>query len=306
MNIDVKKEISKFQNYYVTKPVGKTTIIQFCNIIKSDRHISQISKIRNPNTPDEVRKKIKSSLQSVTISGVFSERSTSGFLSHSGFICIDIDGKDNPDVKDWPVLRDRMMGYKNILFSAISVSSKGIFLIIPLAYPDEHLSHFKRLKRDFEIGLNLIIDPACSDISRLRNISYDPQAKINLYATPYIGLYRENPPETLYTCNVEDDFIKLLDLIVLKKIDITQNYKHWFAIGCAFANELGEAGREYFHKVSQFYREYSYEEANVQYNKCLRKSYNYKKDSIFYIADKYGINLKRDEELLSNYGDSLR
>jgi len=48
---------------------------------------------------------------------------------------------------------------------------------------------------------------------------------------------------------------RLVQQIVERRIDITQEEEDWFWLACAFANEFGEGGRDYFHAISQFYLE---------------------------------------------------
>ena len=52
--------------------------------------------------------------------------------------------------------------------------------------------------------------------------------------------------------------------------DITGDYATWRDLGFALSEELGEAGREYYHRISRFYPGYTREETDQQYDKCLR------------------------------------
>lgn len=288
-----KGNISLFRTYFDTNPVGEITIGEFCNYTKTGwGYCSQIKKIRNPNTTDNGRKQLKAQLPAATISGTFIKRETAGLLNHSGFICLDIDGKDNPSVTDWPELRDKLMEYNNIMLSALSVSGKGVFIIIPLQHPERHHRQFARLQRDFQ-SLDITIDPSCSNICRLRGISHDPEAKVNLDALPYQGLQKE---EVLNKATFnDDDLSRLIQLITDSRTDITDGYTNWYSIGCSLANELGEGGRDYYHQISQYYDYYSKRETNRQFNACLKRGGNFTKSTIFYIANQNGINLKAIE-----------
>ena len=53
-------------------------------------------------------------------------------------------------------------------------------------------------------------------------------------------------------------------------IDITARYHDWYRIGMALASHYGEAGRDYYHRLSRFYPRYTIEETNKQYDRCLR------------------------------------
>ena len=53
-------------------------------------------------------------------------------------------------------------------------------------------------------------------------------------------------------------------------IDITNTYDKWRDIGFAISEEYGEAGREYFHRISRNYANYDHKECEEQYSKCLQ------------------------------------
>ena len=269
MKEKAENKISLFRNYFNPRPMREISLMQFCNYVKTGWDYSSIIEtIRNPQTTDKRRKQLKSQLPAVTISGTFSKRETSKLIKHSGFVCLDIDGKDNLNINNWSELRDDLMRVKNILFSALSVSGRGIFLIIPLEHPNQHCKQFKSLQGEFQRLLDIKIDSSGVDICRLRNISYDQEAKLNFSAVPFTGISNEKqksfaPP---YTFN-EDHFSRLIQIIVDSGIDITAKYNDWFSIGCALARELGEAGRAFYHQISQYYTGYSISETDQQFSK---------------------------------------
>ena len=61
-------------------------------------------------------------------------------------------------------------------------------------------------------------------------------------------------------------------MINQNRIDITYGYNEWFSIGCALKSEFGEAGREYFHQVSQFNDKYSFRETDKKYDSIMRSN----------------------------------
>jgi hypothetical protein len=103
---------------------------------------------------------------------------------------VDIDAKDNPDILDWETLKQDLSVLPQIAYCALSVSGKGLFLVIPLRYPEKHLQQFHQLQIDFR-KMGIMIDSACSDITRLRCLSYDEHPIINENATLYEGVYVE-------------------------------------------------------------------------------------------------------------------
>ncbi len=293
-----KQEISIYEAYSKPVPGGVVTIDWFCRYIQGDHRDNDIKHrlqaVADPDTPDKQRKQIKASLPCFTPSGTFSKRNGAGLIKHSGFLCLDIDGKDNPDINDWPKFRDDMMDIANVYFSALSASHKGCFVLVPIVYPEKHIKQFKAIEKDLKKH-NIIVDKACVDVSRLRGVSFDPEAKINPDATPYMRVYEyEKPPQ--HDRPRDDsggDFMDLIHMIIKSGIDITEDYEDWFKIGCCLASELGERGREYFHDISRVYDGYTPEETDWQYNKCVKGSGKVTKNTLFYIADNYGLNLKK-------------
>ena len=73
-------------------------------------------------------------------------------------------------------------------------------------------------------------------------------------------------------------------------IDITAAYSDWLAIGFALVSELGEEGRQLFHRLSRFYPGYDEAEADRQYTVCLRDgSREISIATLFHIAKTHGI-----------------
>ena len=72
-------------------------------------------------------------------------------------------------------------------------------------------------------------------------------------------------------CAAKLDDVELLTQIVeARRLDITGDYHRWLNIGFALVEGLGEYGRDFFHRLSQFYPSYSEAEADKQYDKCMR------------------------------------
>lgn len=110
----------------------------------------------------------------------------------------------------------------------------------------------------------------------------------------------------------EIDFI--IQQIENNQIDITQAYSNWRDIGFAFADAFGEAGRDYFHRISKFYIDYDQRECDNQFNNCLKsngKGITLK--TFFHYAKQAGIKIGWDannqppssDELLPRFPKSL-
>ena len=67
-----------------------------------------------------------------------------------------------------------------------------------------------------------------------------------------------------------DDIEIVTQRIEAAGVDITGDYASWRDLGFALSDELGESGRDYFHRISRFYPGYAEKEADDQYDKCMR------------------------------------
>ena len=106
-----------------------------------------------------------------------------------------------------------------------------------------------------------------------------------------------NPPAnvraTLGGCpNPSDDLETIISRLESSQTDITANYSDWRDIGFAFADEFGEAGRNYFHRISRFYSGYSPADCNKQYDSCLKaKGHGVTLKTFFHLAKQAGIDI---------------
>ena len=231
----------------------------------------------------------------MTTSGVFrGGRRAECLAAYSGLICIDIDAKDNTEVPDFDHLKENVLSQiKEVAYAARSVGGKGYFAIIPLRYPNQHKQQFKQLQKDFaDIGIT--IDAACSDVCRLRCLSYDDEPYINEDAVAYTGVYREprqpqwQPwPRNGFADDTDERVYLACKEIELRKIDMTDNYEDWIAIGFSLAT-LGEGGREYFHIVSRQSPKYRARETDQKFTSFLRSgSKGYSIGTFFYYCQRF-------------------
>ena len=70
--------------------------------------------------------------------------------------------------------------------------------------------------------------------------------------------------------SVGEDIETITQRIEATCTDITSGYDNWRDLGFALSEELGEAGRDYFHRISRFNSDYDYAEADKQYDRCLK------------------------------------
>lgn len=306
--------ISKFANYKANISNGSVDLWEW--LLGDNEYRGVVDMIRQ--MPDKVqRNKYKAMLPAVTISGIFSHRGTDCLISHTGLICIDIDGNDNPNITDWEVLKPRLAELSYILYCGLSVSATGVFCIVEIADSEKHLNHFYALRRDFQ-AMGIVIDSSCKDICRLRGYSYDAKAYLNINAVVY-DKFADSPmlvprklpyPEKRRPIDVRAQLLQpsigkavvvspseniyprirnLIANVIHKEIDITVRAEDWFIICAILARLFLEEGRAMFHNVSKFYPNYTKKECDATFTRCLLRSYSYSAEQLFEIARKYGV-----------------
>ena len=278
-------DISIYRNW--KDNVGTTC--KLGTFLASNKYKNEIERLRSLSCKEE-RREIKAQLPAATISGIFHPtRSARNLQKHSGLICIDIDADENQSINDWEALKKDLSIIPQISYISLSVSGNGLFLIIPLRYPDHHLQQFKALQQDFN-KMGIVIDKNCSDVCRMRIISYDAAPYINVSAIAYERIYIE-PKPVIKTYDNDCTMNKVCSCITqIQKymIDITDDYTDWFRVGCSLAS-LGEVGRELFHAVSSINPKYSHIDTDRKFTNLLQKTNRFDIGTFFYICADYGI-----------------
>ncbi len=77
---------------------------------------------------------------------------------------------------------------------------------------------------------------------------------------------QEHTPSNTNNRESIEDYISLIEQ---SATDITKNYADWRNIGFAIAEEYGESGRNYFHRISKFHSSYDSKDCDEQYSKCI-------------------------------------
>lgn len=241
------------------------------DFLSSKTYIDKILLMR-AETNAEQRRHMKLSLPQATISGVFFPNRRSEYMQkHSGFICVDIDKKDNQHIANFSDLKHELSKLPEMAYISVSVSGNGYFCIIPLKYPQWHKKQFKQLEKDL-LGYGIIIDKACGDVTRLRCISFDENPYINRDAVPYSGCYVDPVPKFITNYKASNEINKIYALcriIESRKIDITSTYDNWIRVGAALST-LGESGREAFHICSKQNDNYCFTETDRKFNNLMR------------------------------------
>lgn len=278
----------------VTDRIGVTVSLE-C-FLRSRRHRDRIIELRS-ETDAARRKAIKLSLPACTVSGLFSPcRKVENLVRHSGLMCIDLDGKDNPDYTV-DGMRKVLCSLPYVAYASLSVGAGGMFAIIPMAYPERQKEHFAALKHEFMERFGLVLDN-CGDITRLRVLSYDESAYMNGNASLYDSLYeyREQAVCPAFSGQYDDVYkvTRCVDAIEQNHIDITSSYAEWFNIGASLAS-LGERGRYFFHVVSRQNGKYRFSDTERKFTQLLERTSRIGLGTFFYWCRQYGITYSKQE-----------
>lgn len=291
----------------VTAAAGRAaSLAEFLNDMSSHQLINQIRMTEDKTE----RTRLKSALPCATISAICPNgRKTDNTFEHTGLICIDIDGQDNPRFGSGAELKAEVCKVAEVAYCSFSASGNGCFAIFRLSHLEHHLGHFLALQRLFKSRLGIVIDGQCKDVKRLRFATFDPEPYININAEPFriVDVVRESTKnrtkptaimsQHIWKDNLEsthDKVARLVDEVVRRSIDLTDGYSNWVEIGMALA-DLGETGREFFHAVSSVYHGYDRAKADTKFTNLLRTTRKVTIATFFHQCEAHGITLSNDD-----------
>jgi len=300
-------KVSYFKSVYETTP-GTIDLRRWLG--GYDKLNQVISSIRSCNDP-VLRRQLKLKLPCMIPAGVFNRPADDSLQTFSGLMSLDFDHISQPEE-----VKRLAIGHPNCWYAGLSAGGKGVFALISVA--DDAVGRWKEyhaaLIKQFGAA-SKSIDVQCSNISRKRFYSYDPRPMFNHDALnrPFVlpgykatvsgYSLQKKPVVPSYagyragyhsdSSNNENQKIEqLIERIEQEQKDITSSYNHWISIGGSLANVFGEGGREYFHRISQYYPGYDARQVNRQYSRSLRNPPGFGLRIIFSIAKKNDLLLK--------------
>lgn len=294
MKISFYKSVRKTKAYHIGAH-------RFFHAIINGVWSREVEAIRSEK--DEAKQKaMKAQLPGVRLSGTFSSNNDDSLINHSGLICLDFDEKENPGITDWADFRSWIGNLEDVVFASLSVRGQGVFAVVKI-HPvpqtkEDHLAFFNTISSYFA-SASIKVDESAKNVGRFRFVSFDADAVINIEAKVFRGRFPKKkniiPADTsiVKVGRGNSPFLRMLEKIIERKIDITGGYKDWFALGCCIAANLGENGRTAFHQISQFSHLYDAQKTDKEYTKILIKGYTQTPAAyLFKVAKDYGILLK--------------
>ncbi|MCX6179039.1 MAG: PriCT-2 domain-containing protein [Chlorobiales bacterium] len=292
--------ISAFSNAFQQTPSGTTTVEAFLHGVQSGHWRREVETVRALTDPDQI-KEAKKRVPAVAPSALFDGKRGKEYVQqHSGFLNLDLDNKENPGIAD-RASRARVYADQYVFAGHVSVSGHGLSLYVQID-PAQHEAAFLQLEAYFFAAWGVHVDPACKDVSRLRFVSYDPALYRNTEARPFITRKKrfsqaQRPARrSVDRPAVQDSdqyFEAVLSQILAAGYDLTGTYYDWVKIGFALAEGYNEAGRQYFHEISQFHPKYKPAETDQQFTRCLQtRAAGVTISTFFYMAKQAGFTFK--------------
>lgn len=286
------QSISLFKNAFSSDFIKLTVNDYFKGIIDGKWQDEVLTYRKN------LSQNLKKKISAVTASGFFVGRKDSDLQEHSGLLVIDIDDKDQKQ----PVLeiKEELKAIPEIFAIHSSLGGKGLAVYFKIRR-DKHFESFEAITKMLANDYNIAPDMHCSNIGRLRFVSYDPDCYLNYGASTWshfeskenqITRNEKQYDQIVYS---ENDINYILDQIRSKSINIAPDYYSWLRIGFALAEKLGDSGRDAFKLISSYYPGKQKIDPDKQFNCCLnRKGHGVSIKTFFYFAKLAGCNIISD------------
>ncbi len=279
-------KISIFKPAFKKTPSGEMTVADFVLGVTYGKWKVAVEAVRNE--PDKVKQKeLKNKVPGVTISGTFPNREEARLSEHSGFICIDIDNyTDRVALQADP--------YTHALFS--SIRNTGLAVIVKID-PKKHKECFRWIQDYYFKSFGIVVDPAPSNPASLRFVTYDPLCFVNEKSLKSKSLAKpKSKISSLPIILPQDKVGEMVRDASMRGVNVAEDYNSYVTLGFALASGFGESGRDYFHALAQVSQKYEHQQAEKQYNYCLRNpSGGISVGSFYWMLKNAGVEFPKNE-----------
>lgn len=286
--------ITLFANAEATRPQELIDFTEYLYLIKNGHWQDEVIHYRAIQDPEE-RKAAKRKIIAVTPSGEFTGRGQAGLKNHSGIICIDVDDKDNEALNE--KIR-ALVGDPFVLAFHQSLGGLGYAIYFRIE-PTKHLDAYLAIEKYLADTYHLVADKACKDVTRLRFVSFDPFLHKNPKEVPVFKKYLKKDAQIstrVIHAHTSKDMEFIISQIRSRRIDLTGSYHDWIQIGFALADHYGEAGRDYFHAISEMHPEYNAQTTDAKYDNFLKTNDgSVGIATLFYKCKEHGIQFQTEE-----------
>lgn len=278
--------ISLFKHAKDNESKKTITIVDFLNSIKFGEWKDVVNTVREEPVKEK-RRALKEKVPCVTLSGIFQKRNEHKLISHSGFICIDVD--DYTDKSG--IIDDK---YTYACFDSVSATG---FAVLVKVNPSKHKDSFRWLQKYYFETYGIVIDPAPQNVASLRYVSYDANLEINEKSKLALTLtIPKKQPVSLPIILSDNEVGAYVQEVVSRGIILAHDYDDYITLAFSLASGFGETGRSYFHSLTHAHEKYDSKHADKQYTIALKdKGQPEKKASIgtfYYLLKQAGIEVK--------------
>ena len=281
--------ISIYKNVKQTETTDTVLLSIFLDAVQSGKWQDQVLRIRTIQDKD-LRRAAKVDLPNVTISGIFGKRVDSDCKAHSGFIAIDLDDLGNEVEGTRELLKTDPYVYS----AFTSVSGTGLCLLVKID-PENHLRAFEGIADYLIKKYQLIVDPTGVNPSRTRFVSWDPELYINENSISFKKyLPKEKKRKITNAIFVQNEFDAVIQAMVAANVSCVEDYRDWRDIAFGLADQFGEGGRQYFHRLSSCSSKYESSMCDRQYSHAIARNGKQTNKitiaTIYWFARQAGIN----------------
>lgn len=210
--------ISVFENFHSEpKTITLGQWLEACK--KGSRYTKQVLEYRCTGNSE-----LKKSLPLVTVGALCNGgRKLENVTERTGWIALDIDGKDNPHLTDAKHIREEIAKIKNVAFAGLSTGGAGVWALVKVANPERQAEHFEMLIKDFE-RFGIVLDSSKGrNPNDARFYSYDPGAIIKDSFSIYTKLPKESEERfTPLPVHISNDYSRYAETALKNELEILQ------------------------------------------------------------------------------------
>ena len=242
--------ISFFTNHSQNIPIGSLTIQELhMQLVNPDREpfiktINMIHRLRE-ETVEKEQKKIKDELLAFTPGAQVDTKKATATpeqknIRYSGFMQIDIDLQDNPNMTSAAGIRNKLAEIPYVALSAISARGKGVWGLIALAEPEKFTQYYEQVAYYF-MGARVTIDKSKSkNPTELRYFSPDSGAilKTDYKLFPLVQMQaKQSPKQNTTKINYTGNILKDSQSWVNKTtgFNLFDGQKHYYLFWLAYS-----------------------------------------------------------------------
>jgi len=286
-------KISFYKNVKQTESQDAIDIELLLDGIQSGKWQDEVLKIRNMKDEAQ-RRAAKALLPNVTLSGLFGKRQDNDCKIPSDLIGIDLDGLG----KEVEAVKALLSQDPYVFACFVSAGGKGLCPIFKID-PEKHREAFEGIANYLLTNYQLVVDPTGINPSRTRFVSYDPHLYIADSSITF-KKYLPKPKVRKITSQifVQDEFDRVVNEMVQANVSCVEDYRDWRDVAFGLADQFGEGGRNYFHRLSSCSAKYESSMTDRQYTHALKRNGKVSNKitiaTIYWFAKQAGINVSSE------------